>query len=99
MNRETESRLLGFATSQHGRFDASEWLHFPHPDREELAAAAFFLAGTDWYGHRRALLEAAESLAPGFRGRLSELVARTNFDLSRFSNQLRRSLDHAKAAP
>lgn len=98
MNRETESHLLDFAAGQYERFDTAEWLRFPHPDREELAAAVLFLAGSDWYGHRGGLLEAAEALAPGFRGRLSELVYRTNFDLSRFSNQLRRLLEHAKAA-
>ena len=64
---------------------------------ESLAAAALFLAGVDWYGHRRDLLEIASILSPGSPGNLGNLVARTGFDLSRFSNHLRRLLDDAVA--
>ena len=97
MNRETEARLLEFAASQNRRFVAAEWLVFDHPERDELAAAALFLAGVDWYGHRSELLAIASALSPGAPGNLGKLVARTGFDLSRFSNQLRRLLDHAVA--
>lgn len=99
MTRDSEASLLEFAARQFVSFDADDWLRFPHPDREELGAAALFLAAVDWYGHRSELLHVADSLVPGFRGRLSDLVRRTNFDLSRFSNQLRRLLDHAETAP
>jgi hypothetical protein len=97
MNRETEARLLEFAARQHRSFVAGEWLDFDHPEIDELAAAALFLAGVDWYGHRRELLEIASIISPGSPGNLGNLVARTGFDLSRFSNHLRRLLDHAVA--
>lgn len=98
MNRVTEARLLQFCAGQRERFDAAQWLACPHPDVEEFTAAALFLAGVDWYGHRTELLHMAEQLAPGSTGHLSTLVSRTGFDLSRFSNMLRRLLDHAPAA-
>jgi len=98
MNRESESSLLEFTRLQYREFEVAAWLCFPHPDRAELGTAALFLAGVDWYGHRHDLLEVADSLTPGYQGRLSELVLKTEFDLSRFSNQLRRLIDYAEAA-
>ena len=98
MNRDTEASLLQFCTAQRGRFDAAQWLTCPHPDRSELTATALFLAGVDWYGHRPELLRVAEHLTPASTGHLSALVSRTGFDLSRFSNMLRRLLDHAPVA-
>lgn len=95
MTRETEARLLEFAACQRDHFVAEEWLSFSHPIPAELTAAILFLAGVDWYGHRRELLAVAETLAPGSIGGLPALVARTDFDLSRFSNQLRHLLEHA----
>jgi hypothetical protein len=61
-------------------------------------AAVLFLAGVDWYGHRKELLAVAETLRPGSPGHLAELVQLTGFDLSRFSQSLRRQLSHARAA-
>ncbi len=98
MNRVTEASLLQFCAEQRGRFDAAQWLACPHPHEEEFTAAALFLAGVDWYGHRAELLTVAEQLTRGSTGHLSALVSRTGFDLSRFSNMLRRLLYHAPAA-
>ncbi len=98
MTRDSEARLLQFCVRQSTAFDAAEWCSFSHPDPDELAAAALFLAGVDWYPHHAGLLEAAEALRPGCTGRLSALVSRTGFDCSRFSNMLRRQLAHAPVA-
>jgi len=98
MNRDTEDSLLQFCLAQRTNFDAARWKACLHPDREELAAATLFLAGVDWYGHKAELLHVAESLLPANSGGLAALVSRTGFDLSRFSNMLRRRLQHAPAA-
>ncbi len=98
LNRVTEASLLQFCARQHERFDATQWLACPHPDEEKFTAAALFLASVDWYGHRTELLSVAEQLTRCSTGHLSALVSRTGFDLSRFSNMLRRLLDHAPAA-
>jgi hypothetical protein len=98
MTRDTEASLLQFCAAQRGGFDPDQWLACPHADRSELTAAALFLAGVDWYGHRAELLRVAENLTPHSTGRLSTLVSRTGFDLSRFSNMLRRRLEYAPAA-
>lgn len=99
MTRESESRLLDFVNAQHRRFQAGEWVAYPHLTRELLATVAWFLAGVEWYGHRADLLRLAEVLCPGSEGRLSALVIRTGFDPSRFSNLLRHRLEHAQSAP
>lgn len=99
MNRVTEASLLQFCTAQRGNFDAAQWTACPHSDRSEFTAAALFLAGVDWYGHKAELLRVAGHLTPGSAGHLSALVSRSGFDLSRFSNMLRRQLEHAPAAP
>ena len=55
---------------------------------------ALFLAGVEWFGHRRELADVAVQLAPG--AGFADLARRTQFDCSRFSNRLRRH--HAFAA-
>lgn len=97
MNRETEASLLEFCVRQREEFEAAAWLDREPQNRDELAAVALFLAGVDWFGHRRKLLDVAESLHHGCEGRFSELARSAQFDCSRFSNLLRRRLTHAHA--
>jgi hypothetical protein len=98
MTRITEAALLNFCTQQHTCFQPQAWLAYPHPVREELAAAALFLAAVDWYGHRKALQEIASTLEPGCVGHFAALAKRAGFDCGRFSNSLRHSLRHAPLA-
>ena len=97
MNRESEARLLEFCVHQRRNFDPAAWAAFPYVSRDELACAARFLAGVDWYGREEQLSQEAERLAPGSRGQLSDLASRTHFDCGRFSNMLRMELNHAAA--
>jgi hypothetical protein len=97
MNRETEASLLEFCARQREGFEAAAWLDREPQDRDELAVVALFLAGVDWFGHRRELLDVAGRLHRGCEGRFSELARSTQFDCSRFSNLLRRRLTHAHA--
>lgn len=95
MNRESEAALLEFCAHQRGDFSTAAWLAYPGLPHDELAAAALFLAGVEWFGHRTELLDVAEHLSPG--ARFGDLARRTAFDCSRFSNLLRRH--HALATP
>lgn len=99
MTRESEATLLDFCARQRDCFETEAWLSAPHPDREEFLCAVLFLAGVDWYSHRSSLLAIAETLEPGSIGSLGQRVCRTDFDLSRFSNLLRRKLQHASVVP
>ena len=45
--------------------------------REEVAAAALFLAGGYWYGRKDALFRVAERLSPGSVGKFSERALET----------------------
>lgn len=65
MNRESEAALLEFCAQQRGDFSPAAWLAFEELPPDELAATALFLAGVEWFGHRRELLDAAAQLAPG----------------------------------
>ena len=94
MTRDTEQALLEFCARQRTQFDVAEWLKVPHPDGDEFLAAVLFLAGVDWYGHRERLTAVAGKLAPEMIGHLSLVVYRTGFDLSRFSNMLRKEINH-----
>lgn len=98
MTRDTEARLLQFCAQQQSGFRADDWLGIKHPDTDEMAVTCLFLAGVDWYGHSRELISVAERLHPGSTGHVSELVQKTGFDCSRFSNMLRRELRHALVA-
>ena len=95
MNRESEARLLEFCQRQRQDFEPEAWAAFKAVSREELACAALFLAGVDWYGREEELAGAAELLAPGSRGRLSGLMSGAQFDCGRFSNMLRKRLNDA----
>lgn len=94
MNRESEAALLEFCAQQRGDFSAAAWLAYSGLPHDELAAAALFLAGVEWFGHRRELVDVAAQLVPG--AGFADLARRTAFDCSRFSNLLRRH--HALAA-
>lgn len=98
MTRESEARLLDFCVSQHGRFDRTSWLAYEHPRPEEFLVATLFLAGAEWFGHSGELEAAAECLSPGARERYDLLLRRTDFDCARFSQTLRRRLEHAAVA-
>jgi len=97
MTRESEEILLSFCARQREQFDMEEWLKVPHPSRDEFMVVILFLAGVDWFGHRNALMEIAKQMEPASIGHLSEVVRRTGFDLSRFSNMLRRQIKHESA--
>jgi hypothetical protein len=99
MNRQGEQELLDFCAAQRIDFSADQWKTFSAVTRQELAAAALFLAGTEWYGHRKELIEIGEHLAPGYYGRLSVLIDETRFDLSRFNTRIKRDLGHPSSRP
>jgi hypothetical protein len=92
MNRDSESRLVGFCVEQHGGFDAGAWLQCSAVSPAELAAAARYLAGVEWYGHRGALAAVAAELSPAA---FAELARATDFDASRFAGRLKAHLQHA----
>jgi hypothetical protein len=93
MNRESESRVIGFCVDQHGRFDAGAWGRFSAVSQVELAAVARYLAGVDWYGHGAELATVAKTLSPlGF----AELVRATDFDAGRFAGMLKAHLRQAR---
>jgi hypothetical protein len=94
MTRESEQGLLEFCSHQWIQFDVAEWLKVPHPNRDEFLAAVLFLGGVDWYGNRKQLIAVAGELEPEMIGHLSTVVRRTGFDLSRFSNMLRKEINH-----
>jgi hypothetical protein len=92
MNRDSESRLVGFCVEQHGGFDASAWAQFSAVNPDELAAVARYLAGVEWYGNRAALAAVAAELSPLA---FAELARATDFDASRFAGLLKAHLRHA----
>ncbi len=98
MNREAESQLIDFCVRQHRRPNVAQWLSFTHVEKDELAATAHFLAGTDWYcDDWKPLTQIAEQLRPGATA--ESLYVTTRFDHSRCSNLLRRELtSHASPA-
>lgn len=93
MNRESESQLIGFCVAQHGRFDAPAWRQFSSVSPAELAVAARYLAGVEWYGHRAEVAEVAQALSPL---PFADLLRATDFDASRFAGQLKAHLHHAE---
>jgi len=92
MNRDSESRLIGFCVEQHGGFEAEAWGQFSDVAPAERAVAVRYLAGVDWYGHRLELRAVADrlSLRP-----FAELAMETAFDASRFAGLLKAHLRHA----
>ncbi|MEI7820002.1 MAG: hypothetical protein WCK55_03725 [Verrucomicrobiota bacterium] len=94
MNRESEAALLEFCAQQRGDFSAAAWMEYDRLPREEVAAAALFLAGVAWFGHEAELRTVAAALGQG--AGFADLARRTSFDCARFSTLLRRR--HALAA-
>lgn len=100
MNRVAEMALLDFCVRQKSRFQPQQWHEFAAVANHELAAAALFLAGVDWYGHRDALVAVAEHLQPGSVGRFSQLAKASAMDCGRFSSMLKaRLVHHDKSLP
>jgi hypothetical protein len=91
MKRDIENQLLDFCSRQKARFGLSAWLAFPLPN-EIKATTALYLANTQWFGYRRALLNIAERLHPGCAGHFSEMASMTGFDPSRFRGRLQARL-------
>jgi hypothetical protein len=94
MDRVAEMELLDFCAKQKARFSVQRWHEFGSVKNSELAAAALFLAGVDWYGHKDDLLDVAEHLHPGYVGKFSQLAKESAMDCSRFSNMLKARLAH-----
>ncbi len=93
MNRDSESRLVGFCLEQHGRFDPGAWERFSAVSPVGLATAVRTLAGVERYGNRAALAAVAAELSPLA---FAELVAMTGFDASRFGGLLRAHMQRAE---
>jgi hypothetical protein len=93
MKRELEDRLLEFCVQQKGRFEFSPWLDLP-VSSDAKATVALYLANTSWFGHRRQLLNVAETLRRGCVGHFSEMARLTDFDPSRFRGRLQARLAH-----
>lgn len=98
MTPESEANLLEFCVLQKARFRYDDWLTFPHPDKDEMAAVCLFLAGVDWYVRRIDLREIAGRLRPGSPISFEKLMRLTRFDAARFSNRLRRAMSRAATA-
>lgn len=95
MDRNDELILLEFCAKQHAAFRQEDWRGGDRLSDETLAAAALFLAHTNWFGQADALREVAERLAPALG--FPELVRRTRFDFARFEGMLKMRLRHACA--
>ena len=89
--------MLAFSAAQSRQFREEDWTEFAESalvSREEVAAAALFLAGGYWYGHKDALFRVAERLSPGAVGRFSERARAVEFNCSRFDHMLRTRIAH-----
>lgn len=95
MDRNDELVLLEFCAKQHAAFRQEDWRGGDQLSDETLAAAALFLAHTNWFGQAAALREVAERLATALG--FPELVRRTRFDFARFEGMLKMQLRHACA--
>lgn len=96
VKREAEEGVLEFCEQQLAIFDAPAWPRFDGVEPAELAAVALFLAEGPGQDRRAELQQIAERLHPGSVGRLSSLVASTDFDPARFAVMLRARLHHAR---
>lgn len=92
MDRVSEEKMLEFCQLQRRAFDKEAWRKLEHPDREELALTAYFLATLPWYGHEDELVEIAEELRPGIGESLAAVIADKQFDCGRFSAMLRKKV-------
>jgi hypothetical protein len=95
MTRDTEAALLRFCTQQYREFSVAAWDDFPHPDRGELKVAAAFLARIASFGHTAQLHQVVKNFDGDLEVDFSQLVMETEFDCGRFSNMLRRAIEHA----
>ena len=95
MDRNTEAKLLEFCKAQRLRFVGHAWMGFVadnEVNQRLLLTVALFLAGTEWFGHRKELVLVADELAGGQYFNLSKLVSENQFECGRFSNMLRRMI-------
>lgn len=97
MNRANEQELLDFCARQKESFSSKQWQDFSLVKKNELAAAALFLAGSDWYGHRNELLDLVDHLFPGRKGGFAQLEHDAAMDCGRFSNMLKARLNHEQS--
>jgi len=98
VKREAEESVLDFCEQQLTIFDARAWQRFDGVEPAELAAVALFLSEGPGHNRRSELQQIAERLHPGSVGRLSALVASTDFDPARFAARLRARLHHARTS-
>ena len=96
MTREHEVLLLDFCLGQYQSFQAHAWFPFANVSADELATAALYLAGTEWFGHRDGLILVARNLHPGCVGRFAEMAQATGFDPGRFAGLLKARILHAR---
>jgi hypothetical protein len=97
MNRTNEEQLLALATAQREHFDEEAWLELAEAGRvarDEVAAAALFLAEGHWYGHENELFRVAATLAPGSVGHFAQQAKLVQFDCTRFDIMLKARLRH-----
>lgn len=82
--------MLAFCASQRAAFDSAAWERFEGVSKLEVAAAARYLAGVDWYGHRTMLARVADRMTPLNFEQLSQTV---DFEPGRFMSMLRALLE------
>jgi hypothetical protein len=102
MTRDHEEQLLAFSAAQNLHFREEEWLKLAASgpvSSEEVAAAALFLAGGYWFGHKDELFRVAERLYPGSVGRFSERARAVEFNCSRFDHMLKTRIAHESRHP
>ncbi|CAN7773553.1 hypothetical protein LJR290_007659 [Variovorax sp. LjRoot290] len=102
MTRDHEEQLLAFSAAQSLRFREEDWMQLAATgpvSREEVAAAALFLAGGYWYGHKDALFRVAERLYPRSVGKFSERARAVEFNCSRFDHMLKTRIAHESRHP
>ena len=98
VKRDAEEAVLDFCEQQLAVFDERAWQPFAGVSSAELAAVALSLSDGPGHGRRVELQRVAERLHAGSVGRLSALVASTDFDPARFAAVLRARLRHARAS-
>lgn len=66
MDRSLEQHLIDFCLEQRADPDAVHWHRMASEGMpaKQLAAAAWLLSSTGWYGHRERMLQIAASLTP-----------------------------------
>lgn len=95
MTRESESELLNFCVAQRGDFSVDAWTRFDRIEKREMAAVCLFLAGVEWFGHKKSLSDVAKELLDGIPATFESLARSLRFDCLRFSSMLKRRLGHA----